>query len=180
MTSLKSYKDRTNAKLLYARVHLDELQKYEGKVSNDNFERAHQESFLFHLYGVRDAFLQELNLKYVFGLEPDKVNMTKLLKKAGKMKIKCFELERIKFLEEDPESWLSYVQELRHYQMHRNTIIRHFNIGGENHKKVFYIHPKTGEKVTKDIFECFEDWYLKMGKLITELRKFYNLKKETA
>lgn len=62
MKEITNTKERTNAKLRYARIHLNELRLYQRKGSGDDFERSHQESFFFHLFGALDAFLQELNL----------------------------------------------------------------------------------------------------------------------
>ncbi len=58
-THTKSLQERTNAKLRYARVHLDEL-KAQGPPNGGDFDHAHQKSFLFHLLGTADAFLAEL------------------------------------------------------------------------------------------------------------------------
>jgi len=57
MKEIKNVQERTNAKLRYARLHLEELRSYRRKGSGDDFERSHQEAFLFHLFGTRDAFL---------------------------------------------------------------------------------------------------------------------------
>ena len=50
-TVIKALQERTGAKLRYAGVHLDELEAMPSR-RGDNFERAHQESFLYHLLGV--------------------------------------------------------------------------------------------------------------------------------
>ena len=55
--------ERSNAKLRYAAVHLDELKSIE-QLGGDDYDRAHQESFLYHLMGAKDAFLIELNTYY--------------------------------------------------------------------------------------------------------------------
>lgn len=52
--------ERTDAKLRYAALHLDEL-KSKDTGGGDDFARAHQESFLFHLIGAKESFLLELN-----------------------------------------------------------------------------------------------------------------------
>ena len=52
----KSFQDRTAAKLRYAKVHLDELAALKS-LCGDDFDRAHQESYLFHLLGAHDVRL---------------------------------------------------------------------------------------------------------------------------
>lgn len=47
MEEITNAKERTNAKLRYARVHLDELWSHQRKGSGDDFERSHIESFFF-------------------------------------------------------------------------------------------------------------------------------------
>ena len=95
MKEITNTKERTNAKLRYARVHLEELRSHQRKGSGDDFERSHQESFLFHLLGARDAFLQELNLYYNCGLELHKVRTSSLNQKLDKMGIRCPELNKL-------------------------------------------------------------------------------------
>ena len=74
-----------DAKLRYAAVHLEELQATERRGSD--FDRSHQEAFLFQLSGVRDAFFQECNLRHDCGLDPEKVRRNSLeekLRASGK------------------------------------------------------------------------------------------------
>jgi len=73
----QAFQARTDAKLRYAKVHLDELAALPAH-GGDDFDRAHQESFLFHLYGTRDAFLIELNHYYGLGLPIESLTPGKL------------------------------------------------------------------------------------------------------
>jgi len=66
-TALTGLRARTDAKLLYADIHLAEL-SIRGTNGGTGFDRAFQESFLFHLLGAKDAFLIELNAYYSGGL----------------------------------------------------------------------------------------------------------------
>jgi hypothetical protein len=52
---MSKYQERTDAKLRYATVHLDELKARSEPWNGDDWERAHYESFFFHLFGARDA-----------------------------------------------------------------------------------------------------------------------------
>lgn len=53
---LENLRARTDAKLRFAEVHLKELLAL-PRLSGDDFDRAHQESYLYHLIGAKDAFL---------------------------------------------------------------------------------------------------------------------------
>ena len=64
--TIRSLQDRTDAKLDYAGVHLQEILNQE--LDGGKFDLAHQESFLFHLCGTRNAFLWELNEYYAAGV----------------------------------------------------------------------------------------------------------------
>ena len=68
MATLDYFISRTEQKLRFARIHIDELRTHTTRNTGDDFERSHHESFLFHLYGASDAFLQELNIYYSCGL----------------------------------------------------------------------------------------------------------------
>ncbi|MCY7309494.1 MAG: hypothetical protein LH619_01830 [Chitinophagaceae bacterium] len=76
--------DRTDAKLRYADIYVAELRKQTS--NGDDIDRAHQESFLFHLWGTKDAFLIELNYYYNINLPIDKV-------KNGTLQVELKKLE---------------------------------------------------------------------------------------
>src|SRR5438067_206105 len=73
----RALQERTDAKLRYARVHLEELQM-QGPPDGGDFDKAHQESFLFHLLATRDALIAELNHYYAAGLPPDALSLGKI------------------------------------------------------------------------------------------------------
>ena len=62
--ALKPLRVRVDSKLRFAEIHLEELRELEAKtpLGGSDFDRAHQESFLFHLFSAKDAFLIELNI----------------------------------------------------------------------------------------------------------------------
>src|SRR5437588_12646140 len=93
-------RERTEAKLRYARVHLDEL-KSQGLPGGSDFDKAHQESFLFHLLGARDAFLGELNHHYGAGLAPDALSPGKIRDALNARSIRSPELRTLYELEQD-------------------------------------------------------------------------------
>ena len=170
MEKITNSKERTNAKLRYARIHLEELRSHQRKGSGDDFERSHQESFLFHLFGARDAFLQELNLYFDCGLELHEVTVNKLNKKLSEMDIGCPELDKLMRYEKNPECWLHAAKEMRNHSTHRRSVSRTFYVGGEDDGKVFLRHPRSDELIEKDYADVFEDWCLKMDTLLNDLR----------
>ena len=171
MKEITNAKERTNAKLRYTRVHLEELQSYQRKGSGDDFERSHQESFLFHLFGARDAFLQELNLYYDCGLELHEVRPDTLKKKLSNMKIECSELKTLTEYENNPECWLHAAKEMRNHSTHRRSVPRKFHVGGEYDGKIFLKNPRSGKLIEKDYADIFEEWCLEMETLLNDLRK---------
>lgn len=171
----KPFVERTDAKLRYAKVHLNELKNYLNNSSGDDFERAHQESFLFHLFGARDYFLQELNIYYKCNLDIDKVRFRSLKKAMGNKISDYPELACIESLERDENSWLNLAKEMRDHVTHRTNISRMFYLGGENNRKVHLRKPNpkdlvSGDLITTDVPDLFSEWLEKMTELINKLR----------
>ena len=170
MDKLKSYIDRTKAKLCFAQIHLNELRTYGDRGSGDNFETSHEESFLFHLFGARDAFLQELNICYNINLPPGKVDTRRLdagLKQAGSSSP---ELKELTDLESDPDSWFAVAQEMRHTSTHRHRIAHSYYISAKK-KWVRLKDPRSGKETELDVISQIESWYLEMETLLTRLRR---------
>lgn len=171
VNEIRNAQERTAAKIRYARLHLDELRRYERKGSGDDFERAHMESFLFHLFGTRDAFLQELNLYYGLGLELHQVIPKQIRDRLKKRGIDCPEFTKLMELENDPNEWLSQAKEMRDHSTHRRSVPRVFHIGGEDDEEVYLRHPQTGRSLDEDYADTFGTWCLKMEELLENLRK---------
>ena len=170
MKEITNTKERTNAKLRYARIHLKELRLYQRKGSGDDFERSHQESFLFHLFGAFDAFLQELNLYFNCRLELHKVTVHNLKIKSSEMGIECPELDKLSQYEKNPECWLYVVKEMRNHSTHRRSVPRVFEVGGEDDGKVSLCDPQSGKLIEKDYADAFEEWCSEMETLLNDLR----------
>ena len=168
---LRSFADRTAAKLAYARVHLEELKDHRARGSGDTFERAHQESFLFHLVGVRDAFLQELNVFYGCDLDPQKVTTRNLGERLSAAENRSPELEELLEIESNSKSWLSVAKEMRNHTAHRQSIPRIFYVGGVDDGIVHLKNPKDGETIEMDVPDAFDLWLSKMEELIVRLRR---------
>lgn len=171
MSAVKTAQDRTDAKIRYARIHLRELLAYAPKGSGDDFERSHQESFLYHLFGVRDAFLQELNLYYGCGLEIHEVNVLRL---RGALKAKDLtspELDEIARSEKDEASWLHDAKEMRDHSTHRHSVPRVLFAGGQENGQVHLKIPRSGRTLREDYGDLFEHWCNEMEGLLIRLRK---------
>src|SRR5271157_2334472 len=110
---------RTEAKLRYAEVHLVEIEQMPRR-NGDDFDRAHQESFLFHLKGSLEAFLAEINCYYACNLPDGDITPGSLRKviKAGKGD-NAPELKELYTIENLQGSWLSHANAMRDHSTHR-------------------------------------------------------------
>ena len=168
-TAIKALQDRTDAKLRYAAVHLHELNAMPSR-RGDDFDRADQESFLYHLLGVRDAFLVELNAYYEGGLPGSGVTLGKLREALERTNRSSPEVGELFTLEKDPESWLNQAKEMRDHSTHVAGVPRTFHAGGEDDGVVWLRNPRTNQPVERDFVLEFEAWHASMGELIERLR----------
>ncbi len=160
---------RADAKLLYAEIHLQVLQAHGGNGGTD-FDRALQESFLFHLLGAKDAILQELNLYYGTKLEPSAVSAWKLQESIKQRGPRSEELANLYELEQDEESWLFHAKQMRDHCTHIAGLARAYHLGGPNHHKVFLKNPKTGKDFEVHVLEAFHQWLQSMKSLLEGMR----------
>jgi hypothetical protein len=170
MDALQSYIDRTETKLRYGRIHLDELYTYKHRGSADDFESAHQEAYLYHLLGALDSFLQELNVCYDCNLQIDRVTRRNLHAQLNKAGYTSPELDEITSLENDPNSWLAQAKEMRDHSTHRNRIPRVFYKGGDLSGQVRLRQPKSGKESNQDWVIQFQSWHDNMTTLLNRLR----------
>jgi hypothetical protein len=167
--NIASLRARTDAKLAYAQIHLDEL-KGRSTSGGTDFDRAFQESFLFHLLGAKDAFLQEVNVLYGTNLEPTSLSVGKLQKLIKARGARSEELFEIHQLESEEESWLSHAKQMRDHCAHVTGVARAYHLGGKNHHKVFLKNPTTGRDVEIHVIEAFSQWLEAMRALLETLR----------
>ena len=154
----------------FAKVHLEELDALSSH-GGDDFDRAHQESFLYHLLGAKDAFLQELNIYYSCGVDPSLVSPGKLqneIKKKGKP---SSELAELHMLEKEENSWLFHAKEMRDHSTHISSVPRGYHMGGENSGKVFLRNPVTNEEIQTHFVTEFGQWQINMEELLEKLRR---------
>jgi uncharacterized protein DUF6586 len=167
--TIQNLRARADAKLCYAEIHLDEL-KAIGRLGGSEFDRAHQESFLFHLMGAKDAFLIELNSYYKGGLPENDLTAGKLrdaLKAQGKVSEELVHLYR---LENRKNSWLFHAKEMRGHSTHVAGVSRAFHMGGPADGQVWLKNPKTGKSIERHFVDEFNDWVSKMRDLLERLR----------
>lgn len=167
---LENIQSRCDAKLRYAKLYLDELALIEILGGSD-VERAHSESFLYHLLGAKDSFLHELNIYYGANLTEESVSHGNLRNKLKTMGIKSEELSELYRLENDETSWLSIAKLMRDVSTHVQGVKRSFHIGGVLDGHVFLKHPNTKLDVTGHYIKDFEQWDINMSQLLTKLRE---------
>lgn len=166
---LENLRARTDAKLRFAEVHLNELLAL-FRLSGDDFDRAHQESYLYHLLGAKDAFLLELNAYYQCGLPTTNLTNGKLRKALQRVSRQSPELKEMHELENDTNSWLFHAKEMRDHSTHVRGVPRTFHLGGNDDGQVFLKNPKTMQEVTKHFTDDFKEWHKKMSLMLERLR----------
>ena len=167
---LENIRSRADAKLRYAKVYLNELVSKKIHDGSDG-ERAHAESFLYHLFGAKDAFLHELNIYYGANLPEESISPGKLRKKLKEIGKKSSELAEFHLLESDENSWLSIAKIMRDVSTHVQGVKRSFHLGGPLDQQVFLKHPNTLIDVTGYYVQDFEKWYKNMSSLLDRLRE---------
>jgi hypothetical protein len=160
--------DRTDAKLRYADIYVTELRKLNN--NGDDIDRAHQESFLFHLWGAKDAFLIELNYYYNINLPIDKVRNGTLQEELKKINKVSVELDELVSMEKDNSNWLFVMKDMRDSSTHRTAVPRAFHIGGEFDNQVFLRNQKTGQNIERHFVDEFAEWSSHMKILLQRLR----------
>jgi hypothetical protein len=163
-------RSRTDAKIRYAETHLSELRAKE-QVGGDDFDRAHQESFLYHLLGAKDSFLVELNIYYSGGLVNKDLTAGKLRKALNAKGKSSKELAELYSLENDENSWLFQAKEIRDHSTHVAGVARAFHLGGPKDGQVWLRNPKTGKNIERHFVDKFGDWLINMKELLERLRE---------
>lgn len=166
-------KDRTDAKIDYAKLMLDELSTRPSSAGRGNpFERAHEEAVLFHVIGAKDAFLQEINEAYDVGIDSYKVNEYALEKALKKQNETCLAFSELMKLKRDESSWLYEAIRFRNYGTHNIGLSRTSFLGGEHDDKVFYHDPRDPSRhiAEEDTYEYLEHCIQEMEALILRLR----------
>jgi len=201
MSKLNAARERTDAKLRYAKIHMAELKMrrlIDGSQGSD-WERAHQESFLYHVPGVRDGLLQEINLFHECNLLPREVRKADLAAKLRKLDSRSLSLDIIVRMERMQSTWISIASRMRHLFTHQKAVPRKFHVGGEEDGHVHLRDPLIDELKHKlqqagspellestlarpewrairdasetDCLDLFAQWHTKAAKLVEHARE---------
>lgn len=126
----QNLRSRTDSKLKYALIHLDLLRERGGSGGAD-FDRAIEESILFHLLGAKEAFLIELNAYYSCGVSAETITPGRLRKILDLRGDNSTELAELYKQENEPDSWLAHAKQMRDHSTHVSSVPRAFHGGGE-------------------------------------------------
>ena len=164
---LLNLRTRTDAKLRYAEIHLEELRAC-GQGGND-FERAHMESYFYHLIGSRDAFLVELIEYYSLG-PINHIGLDSVKRALREQQKQSAELDELYFLDREDESgWFRRAKTWRDHLTHVGPIRHHFTLHvGHGAGEVQLQDPITGDRVERRLIG---DWLNDMNKLLERLRE---------
>jgi hypothetical protein len=162
-------RERTEQKLRYVQLHLDELAAVRpGR--GDDFERAHHEAALAQLYGAYDSFLGELNVILGCQRAAIDVGLSRLRESLQKQGRSSAVLDQLHELQQDPKSWLGQLQDLRHASTHRKAPSLAFHLGGPKDHQESFRHPETLEELPETAAATLGTWLQEMAGLIAELR----------
>lgn len=167
--AIQALQERSNAKLRYADLHLGELLGH-GPPDGSDFDLAHTESFLYHLFGTRDSLIAELNVYYGANLPSDELSPGKLRTALNRKGVHSAELADLYALESDKDSWYSIAKEFRDHSTHVGTISRAYYLGGKDHHKVKFRKPHSDELVEAHFHDAFSEWLQLMKELIAAWR----------
>lgn len=168
MAGPNPYEERTTQKLEFAKIYLDERLKH-GE-TGATLERAHEETFLFHLIGAKDSFLQEINHAFGLRLPEHSVNERTLRTGLQGARKSCTALDEIEALLQDQHSWLHLANWFRNQGMHRDSIKRGFYAGGQKDGTAEFIDPYSKQPMGQSLSAFLSDCFDRMVKLILRLR----------
>ena len=165
--SIAELRERTESKLRYANLHYEELRATGAGVGD--FERAHVESFLFHLLGAREAFLRELTHYYSIA-ELDDVTMGNVRNKLVEMGKSTKETGELFLLEQDQNSWFSIAKTCRDYTTHDGPLLHHITMfaGSSEESLVELQKPDLPTRLDRNMLSV---WYTNMVDLLDRLRR---------
>ncbi|MEN6368650.1 MAG: hypothetical protein ABFD77_03005 [Thermotogota bacterium] len=161
-------RERTDSKLRYAAVHLEELRAMQRRGSDP--ERAHQESYLFHLLGVPDALLQEMNAQYALGLTQRRVSVSSIATELHAAGRTSGALTHMLAVERDPKSWLNCAKDMRNHVTHRASVPRHFYQGGPRHNQASLVDTRTNKEIDQDYLVLYDGWFSDMNAFVKDVR----------
>lgn len=159
-------KELTDSKLRYSQLYLDELKN--AKIAGSDSEKAHQQSFLFHLNGVLDAFYGELNEIYNLGIQEKNLSLEKLKNAKSDSKKPIKEALKIKKLY-GKKNWLG---ELKSFNPQLPPIDKKAKKAkGKTKEEPSNLVEQISQAPSNPVLDKFEEWLSKMRKLVSEFRE---------
>ncbi len=165
--------ERTEQKLRYARVHLDELN---GRPEYDDFQRAHEESCIFHLIGAVEGTFQEMNTVFGLGLPMKEVKLPALRDRATSNAGLEATLKIYVEARNGSKNWLSLVYEMRNVSMHRthNPQVVSFGMGPSVPPQMnSFKDPRDDTWIPGSTTEALQRWLAEARTLIDAIRATY-------
>jgi predicted Ser/Thr protein kinase len=160
---LAALREATDAKLRYAQLYLDAIK--DPKIAATDEEKAHQESFVFHLVGAVDAFFAEFNELFELGIKDKHLTIENLKSAKYSSKKTAREGKKLSKLL-GKKSW---VDELRSFSPEKQKSAEKKSQSKEQPEA----NPLTGEPSpisANPILDKFEEWQAKMRNVVVEFR----------
>jgi len=130
---------------------LKEIHDREGHIRGELYfdVEVYVESFLFHIIGTLDAFLQYLNSIYNLGIKIKEVSLSKINEECKDKNIKIKAVKELNRLYGDINSWLWQLNNLRNHCGHRSVIPKHIKLELPSAKVSVHLlkdllHPEEG------------------------------------
>jgi len=165
------YLARTNQKLSFARIHLDQLKQAQDDTSWNKHAliESFNESVLFHLSSAYDAFLREIAELYKVDTEA----LTGYRSLAAELEatgVESPELKQLSLLESDQTGWLHKMVSAYEACWHgsdRHESVTESSSVSEIH--VLQVNPDHAED--GQIIREYEGWFQSLSELINRLRE---------
>lgn len=160
---LTALTEATDAKLRYSQLYLDAIKNPE--IAGSDEEKAHQASFVFHLTGVLDALLAEVNERFELGIKEKHLSLDSLRSVEIDSKKATKELRKLaKSL--GKKSWM---EEVRSFKLDRPLNAKKEKKENDEHETAVLIG-EASPIVEDRLLAKFEEWQAKMRTAVYDLR----------
>lgn len=165
------YLARTNQKLSFARIHLEQLKQAQDDTSWNKHAliESFNESVLFHLASAYDAFLREIAELYKVDTESLE-GYRSLAFEMEKTGVESPEVKQLSMLEADNTGWLHKLLAAYEACWHgsdRRQAVTETSSVSEIH--VVQVNPDHAED--KEIIREYDEWFESLSELVNRLRE---------
>ncbi|MGH1463133.1 MAG: DUF6586 family protein [Neptuniibacter sp.] len=165
------YLARTNQKLSFSRIHLDQLKHAQDDTSWNKHAliESFNESVLFHMASAYDAFLREIAERYSVDTEAFS-GYRSLAAEMEETGVESPELKELSVLESDDCSWLHKLMAAYEACWHgsdKKQAVTETSSVSEIH--VLQVNPDHAEDA--EIIIEYEAWFVSLSELINRLRE---------